>query len=64
MPPPFLRPSYALPLRLINSEYHDTQVASALRRDVCLWHKSSSIMVTGRSRVLRLGELTAVISTR
>jgi hypothetical protein len=30
MPPPFLRPSYALPLRLINSEPHDTQAAAVL----------------------------------
>ena len=38
MPPPSLRPSYALPWRLINTEPHHTQIAGMLRRNVCLWH--------------------------
>jgi len=35
MSPPFLRPSYALPLRLINTEPRDTQIGGVLRHGEC-----------------------------
>ena len=54
MPPPFLQPSYALLLRLINIEPHDAPIAGVLRRNFCLWHLSDQVAVS--IEVLKLAD--------